>query len=704
MAKTGKRPARAWLILAASLAAIAIALAALKINGERKSEATDPRALAGEFARTGDYLPAAETLRAAWRAQPSESLRLEAARAYLVAGDNYSAIELLKDHSTESSLEFSRRHLYAEALLRARRYDAAAREAHLLGASSGGDARARLLSARINYGLGDFRKAAEELGASIRIGGDALAEAWLFRARIALNDNDLEAARAAMARAARAKAPSAPLRALEIEALARGGGYDAARAALNDLANAADDYGRVLARKLAVFLDASEGRYDEASRRLRDVAPLIEADPYGDIFVARIAAFVGDAAQSQAAIEAALEASPDNPAILEAGVDKLIDDGRIEDARVAASRLVELDAARGARAAMRAARVGKDFDLLARLALSAPPGEPPSSVDAMLFGAKSDAAGKSADARRADRGLQDAVQTAIEADNDHARDAALKLAGAGADAASLLVAGEILLAANADDAARSVFERAQETSAAALVGLVRIDVRGGDLVGAERRLGSEGRAGLDILRARAIAGQGRIEDAASILSGATLEVSGRPDDGALAGEIYAQAGRADLLSSLASAMRRAFPGAPQTARVLLLAGLSTEAMSAARGALIAAPSDSKLARLYVDLARETDRISEGKAFIRELIEQSGENDALARAVRALDGASNAFEEDGEPPALPEVRNQYLRSPHSANAALGYARALERRGEAESAIRLRREACFWSSSPACAENK
>ncbi len=691
---------RFWPVIAGSMLVVAAGLAAVKLESERRGGPSDPRALSAEFARSGDYQNAANVLRAAYRAKPDEQLRLEAARAYLVSGDNYSTIELLKDHSTESAFEFSRRHLYAEALVRARRYDAAAQEAELLAASSGGDGRARLLLARVAYGLGDFDRASRELGAAIRIGGESQAEAWLFRARIALNDNDLEAARGAAARAASANAPPAALSAIEIEALARAGDYVGAKAALAALAASKDPLARLLALKLGAFLDASEGRYREAARLLRDIGGIVEADPYGDLFIARVEALDGDAAQSAARVKRALEASPDNGAIAEAGVDRLVEAGALDEAAAAAQHLQEREPRRGVRAAMQVARARSDFDALARLALAAPLGAPPSSIDAMVFGPRSHAAARSADARAADKRLVDAAAAARRGDDGAAVEAALALAGPGADPPALLLAGEILIAANSDAAARRLFESAAG-SPAALIGLVRLDVRAGDLLGAERRLALNERAGeLVLVRARAVARQGRLEDAAAILAPLAADWPASAQDAVFAAGVFAETGAGEALAALAAHARRRFAGTLEASEVFLSAGLEQEALLAARAAVLASSPEGGRAERYADIARRLGRIAEARAFLAELASSAGDNPALARAVRILDGGPPEALADDDPVQIREARNAYLGSPHSAEAAFAYGEALAAQGEGERAIRLKREACFWSSAAVC----
>ncbi|MEQ1929249.1 MAG: hypothetical protein ABL957_01775 [Parvularculaceae bacterium] len=709
MTKRATEPGPLWrrrlpvsLILPAGAAFVVIvALAAFKIEGGRSGAASNPRSLAAEFSRNGDYQIAAETLRAAWRAQPTEGLRLEAARAFLIAGDNLSALELLKDHATESSYEFSRRHLYAEALVRSRRYQAATMEADLLAASSAADGRARLLASRIAYGLGDFDKAGRDLGAAIRIGGDSLAEAWLFRVRMALNENDLDAARSAAARAEAAGASALAVQAIEIEALARGGAYVEALSRLASLEAGEDTYGKLLAAKLSAFLDASEGRYEDAARRLRQIGPLVEADPYGDLFIARVAGLAGDSAQSAAGVEKSLEASPGNPAIAEASVDKLIDSGRLEAAAAAAERLIVNDPSRGTRSAMRAARAAESWRRLARLALNAPKAAPPPLVDAMLFGAHSMAAKSSAAEREADRSLIETARTALDSDNRAAAETVLKLAGAGADPASRHVAAWILIAANADEAARATLQLSDPGDETALIDLARLDVRAGDLVAAETRLAAaDNSIEARIARARAAARQGRLEDAASILVPLVAHLTKSGPHAAFAAEVFSAVEQRDLVLDLAVLARRDLPEAPETPGILLLAGRIDEAMSMARTAVLAYPADIDRIDRYAVLALKAQRQTEAQAFLAELSAKSGEATAIASAVRILDGAAPPDGSGGTTIPVRDARNAYLESVHSSSATLNYAAALAAAGETESAIRLRREGCFWSSAARC----
>ncbi|NWG72494.1 MAG: hypothetical protein HXY23_12955, partial [Parvularculaceae bacterium] len=277
---------------------------------------------------------------------------------------------------------------------------------------------------------------------------------------------------------------------------------------------------------------------------------------------------------------------------------------------------------------------------------------------------------------------------------------ALGLAGEGADAAALLVAADILIAVNADQAERRLLERAP-ASAASTIGLARLDIRAGDLLGAERRLSRAGAAPeILIMRARAVARQGRLDDAAAILSPLAASWLAGPADAAFAADVFAKTESRAPLLALAAQTRRRFADAREAADILFLAGRGEDALSAARAAVLSATADPEHAARYAEFARRLDRVAEARAFLAELAAADGESEELKVAVRILDGAPPAADAETEPVQIRDVRNAYMSASRSPEAARAYARALAAAGEQERSLRLTREACFWSSEAVC----
>ncbi|MEQ8934220.1 MAG: tetratricopeptide repeat protein, partial [Amphiplicatus sp.] len=167
----------------------------------------------------GDYARAADALRAAYRAAPSEELRFRLARALYGAGDFAGALEALE--ASERETVPAQLALRAEAFASLGRFDEARRAAEAAGPDYAG--RFALISARTYYAQGDYARAESHIADALRAGGEALGEAWLFRARIAFEKGVIDEARAAARRAAEAGAEPRAVEAIEIEALVRTG-------------------------------------------------------------------------------------------------------------------------------------------------------------------------------------------------------------------------------------------------------------------------------------------------------------------------------------------------------------------------------------------------------------------------------------------------------------------------------------------------
>jgi hypothetical protein len=690
---------------AAVLAGLALIAAAVKFSAfAPRATKARPQDLAAEFARSGDYLRSAETLRAAWRANPTDALRLEAARAFLIAGEEARAIDLLAAPASGRAEDFTRRHLLAEAELRSRGFDAASRIAAELLAEAPRDGRAKLLEARIAHGRGEFEKSRALLGESIRYGGDARGEAWLFRARLALDADDAAAARAAARRAREAGASASEIDAVEIETLLRAGAREAARAALAELNAARDGGGGPLTARLQVHLDICAGAANEAARRLRDIAPLVEAAPYGLLFISRVATLAADDAQGEAALAAALAAAPGNPVLLAAAHERRVRARRFGEAEDVALRLAGVDRDRAALARVAAALAEDDADTAAAAALGAEDFAEPAATDAFVFGAGCGADASAAAARARAVRLLAGAESARGELRAGAADAARALEAEATEPAAQLLAGEIRLALGDDAAAGAAFERARAArpgSARARIGRVRIAARAGAFAAAADALPPEHAAtpAAAAARARALAAAGRIVEGAAALAPFAAALGGDLDDAAAAVAIFMAAGDAQSAGIVAEAARRARPDAADSVRILAVAGRAAAAIGAARAGLIADPRSEERALLYANVMKSAGRADEAGAFISELAARSGDNVALAAARRALE--ESHAEVEGEALASEAAaRRAYLGGAGRARAAAELSAALSRIGEADVAIRLSREACFWSGAGKC----
>lgn len=710
-AASGKAPprARAPLVLASG-AVVVLCLALLAVASERMfrparaQAAAAPQDMAAEFERRGDFKRAAETLRAAWRAAPTETLRLKTARAFLVAGEEATAIDLLSAPSEGASEDFTRRHLLAEADLRARRFADAADVAAALLADAPGDGSAKLILARVAHGLGDFRKSRALTAETIRMGGPSLAEAWLFRARLALDANDLETARSAAKRAGEAGAGAGELSAIEIEALLRAGDLDKARAGLADFRDAPWGGEGPLAERLATHLDVCAGRFAEAGRRLRDIASLVESAPFGLLFIARVADLSGDVAQGEDMLRTALDEAPANPPLLAASFDHAIAVGRLDHADEIIRRVSEVDPDRAALAAVEASLARGDIDAAANAARAIRSFSDPPSTDAFVFGARclrSDARGQVATRAAA---LLAAVAEAKGNERSQTLSAARRLDAETDDAAAALLAGEIYLSAGDDDAAATAFSRARDRapgSSAARTGLARIAARAGAPEDALKAIPADAALtpGAALNRARALAALGRADEAAAGIAPFAGDFGADPAAAAAALRIFARANRPEDVLAVTEGARSKLPDAPQTVELLIAAGRTDQAAAAARAGLIAFPDAEDRAALYVNVMSGIGRRQEAAEFLKELSAKVGGNQALSSAIGEIEGKALDIAKT-PPPDEATARRDYLSRADRARSAAELAAALSRIGEAGAAIRFEREACFWKGDGPC----
>lgn len=691
---------------AAVLGLLLIAIAATRGSAPQDRQPR-PQDLAAEFARVGDYLGSAETLRAAWRADPTDALRLEAARAFLIAGAEADAIDLLTAPALGDAEDFTRRHLLAEAALRARRFDEAGRLAAALLAEAPRDGRAKLLEARVAHALGDRDKSRSLVADSIRLGGESLGDAWIFRARIALDADDVDAARSAASRARDQGAAAAEADAVDIEALLREGALDEARAALSAFRAAPHAGDGPLAERLETHFEICAGAPNEAARRLRVIAPLVEAAPHGLFFLSRVATLAADYAQGEAALDEALSDAPDNSVLLAAAHERLIAARRFDEAEELAERLGGLDRNRAALARVAAALGRDDHDAAAAVALATDEFVEPMSADAFVFGRKCAPAAAADGARARAARLVAAIAAAKGDSRAAARAAAQRLEESGDDASFRLAAAEIHLALGDDAAAGAGFEHAlarSPDSVRARTGLARIAGRAGAFEKAAELFAAAPptTAGAAAVSARALVAAGRHAEAARALAPFVADLGADPDDAAAAVRILKAAGEDAAVVAVAQSARRARPDSIETARLLNAAGLVDDSIAAARAGVLAFPQSTDRAELYAIVMMKAGRSGEAAAFMSELSARVGENGALTAARRMLDGSGERAETiAAEDPGEPAARAAYLSGLARASSAEALSQALSRIGERGAAIRLAREACFWTGGGKCA---
>jgi thioredoxin-like negative regulator of GroEL len=655
-----------------------------------------PTGLARSLMDEGEYARAAATLRAAYRAHPGERLRIEAARALLSAGDNYEALELLRDGLPEESLGRDADYLRAEALIRLRRFAEASSLAREIAENDRSGA-ALLLSARAAYGAGRMDDALEFTGGALRNGGPSLGAAWLFRARLALDANDLAAATAAIARARESGAPAREISAAEIEALIRRGAFEDASAAISRLQARAGRRARQddpLSEYLSAMLDSAKGDYVSATRRLRAAERWIGGIANGPLLLAMAHDGAGDVAQADRRFAALVGAEPENAVAIFAAGDRLIAAGRLEEAGAIADRSEAPLAAAYLRLA--AALAAADHDAASEAAKAFVDAPFPPSPAETVFGPHAAPAQLSRGRYLGARELAEGTRVLLSGDARQAGRTARQLDQPAAAPAMLNLIGELYFAAGDDAQAAAAFGRASSAaprSSKALIGRTRAAVRAGNLGADETLLRERVAAEPDLivartLLARVLMAEGRAAAAVESLAPVEEALAASAREAMVYAAALERAGDGARLAAFAERFRDLHPEDPAAAALLARAGLSEAAAAAARAALLAAPERPERIGAYRSAMRLIGRGEAAEAFLAALAQSS-------RAARAAPASP------GEGEDLAALRRAYLARPTDAAAISRFGTALAAAGGLAESARVMREACFWASFESCA---
>lgn len=679
-----------------ALAGVGVAACYFLLRPAPTATRADPVAVARELMAQGKYVRAADMLRAAFGANPSEETRTELAQALIASGDFEGALSTLRA-APDVSADPKQAYLLAEALIRLRRFAAAS---EMLEATSKGaaneklDGAALLVAARAAHGLGRRGQARAYTSAALRAGGQTQGQAWLLRARLALDTNDLDTAKGAAARAREVGVPELLAKAVEIEALIRDGDFRGADEAIELLKRRAkksygDHQGGILAEYLAALLEASQGHFVDAARRLRPLEDWMDSEPSSALMLAMVLEGAGDVAQAERRLRAMHNDAPCDFRITLAYGGLLLRAGRLESAeQLAASAKA---GAEGNFLKLTAALARQDDDraieLAKQLALSAPIAPPGETV----FGKHSYPAKRDRAFYERPAALVAAARTLFDGARFKALAAARSLTGENGGAAEFGLAGELYLASGADDLAAAMFERVlsiQPQSRAGLMGKIRTDLRAWNLDAAERTLGEaissgESRLADQIMLARILLIRGRPSEAVELLAPNDFALLSQGDGPLIYGAALARAGEKERLVRFAEKMRRIRPAEPETATILGWAGLDDWAAMAARAAFVSAPTDKQRAEGYLLAMQKVGRGEQAIATLAEIALLGGPSD-LEHATPETEAS------------LEMLRRRYLSRAETAVAARDYALALARGGEVEHSMRVMREAVFWAA--------
>lgn len=292
-----------------------------------------------------------------WRAEGSAALAVDYANALLSAGLNDDLLTEISERGLFAEDAQAALIYRAEASLRQGRFDAALASAQ--GSAPAADPYLAFARARAIYALtADASAADDNLRSALRGPETLAAEAWLFRARIALDANDFDAAEAAARRALEAGAGRPRADRVGVEAAIRKGDFTAAATLLDDAAKdrksrrlGAEDY------RLAAMLKLKTGDARSAARLL-DMAPP-DGDARSALLTALAKSLNGETAQAYGLATGVLAKAPNDWMARDMAAAIARDLGRADEAN---DHLARLSAVRPALAALRRLQQDGDHD------------------------------------------------------------------------------------------------------------------------------------------------------------------------------------------------------------------------------------------------------------------------------------------------------------------------------------------------------
>jgi hypothetical protein len=334
---------------------------------------------------------AARALGARWRQTRRPDLERSYAQALLAAGLSDELLSAVAKEDLFAKDPETRALFRAEALLRLYRYTDAVAEAAAPALADNPYAAFIRVRARAGAGGGLDRDA---LTLATRGPSELAREAWLLRARAALDESDFATADASFKRAAEAGATKARIEPFKIERDIRAGKTAAAAAALaaraESLAKMAAGRGETLpdfeGLRLAAMLALRAGDGREAAR-LADRSLLGTPGGHDAPLAAFAKWMAGDSAQAEAILSAHLRAAPGDWIARDLAAALAFEQG---EEKAAAAHLAELEVSNTQLAAfrrMRRAMAKRNFDAALAAAGDISAGKPLYGAAAALLGA-----------------------------------------------------------------------------------------------------------------------------------------------------------------------------------------------------------------------------------------------------------------------------------------------------------------------------
>ncbi|MEZ5915016.1 MAG: hypothetical protein R3C42_05250 [Parvularculaceae bacterium] len=584
----------------------------------------------------------ARAIGARWRKNKSDALARRYADALAAAGLDDRLVREIDEGGLFAGDDGARFAYRSEAMLRLRRFEDARRAAD----RQDDNPLASFIRARTVYALTpDEDAVAEDLRRALR-GPDALAaKAWLLRARVALDANDMETAISASRRAREAGADENLVNAIETERLVRAGDLAAAATAIS---NSAGEKGPNRARaRLAAMIDLRRGDGQGAARRLSSIG----ADDGSAALLLALAKWrTGDVAQAEALVARELALAPKNWMALDLAGAIARDVKRKDDAE---KFLARLEKVRPALAMLRRLRLEQDPDAAFAALMSLSEGTKSEGAGAALLGEGAELPDELMEGRAHERALVAlaAALAAGETEGFNPNDANI---GGGNDPVALTLGGAGFEAMGEWAKADEMYVRASVVAP----DFFRPVLRAAKLA---RRRGADRRAitlldrfstahpdhdGARLELAQAYAGDENYSLAAKTFALAEPSLVFKTLDTAQAyAQAAAYAGRGEREAMISSAKSGA-RDMKILGAALFIAGENEAAAAAFRKSLIADPRDADAADRYTEAMAAIGRRAEARSLL-DAIEAIGETNAPAKGGDE-DGAAAPVEESGSP--------------------------------------------------------
>lgn len=562
----------------------------------------------------------ARALGAHWRAQKTEALARDYAAALISVGLYDHLLTEIGERGLFAGDRDAANLFRAEANLRLGRYNEALKSA----AGSAGNPYFAYARARASYALtGDGAAAGSDLATALRGPKELVADAWLFRARLALDANDFEAAEAAARRAVETGADRRRAALVSIERAIRAGAPgEAARLLKAHLRKAGPATAEEL--RLAAMIKLRAGDPRGASRFLDETRSRGAGDDRARLLSALAKWMTGDLAQAHALVGAHLAAAPHDWMALELGAAIARDFGRAGEADHLLERLAGERPALGIVRTPRREGAALDRAFAELAALGGDEGL--GGVAASLLGPDVEIPDAIREANETERGIIKLAIALEEGDERTMRAAARALAGS-ADPLALALAGKALLKAGDFDCADAAFAA---SSALAADFFAPVELRAERY--AQRREFVAARALLQAFleansghhRARLAlatieAGSGATRAAAANFAAIPPEILFADGEAVLLYAVVAKASGGTALSTMRARAKSGAPSARRLGEALLASGDEAGAAPPLRRALIDEPADGELASLYLEAMTRLDRTAEARSLLAEIV-------------------------------------------------------------------------------------